>query len=66
MSEHPGGGTHRFFLFETKSVFEPVTDIGDIVGLDTKDLYHRVDYAVLSCACGYAIKRRVIEAADED
>jgi hypothetical protein len=44
---------HKFYLFETKSAFEPVD------GSVGEQYYIRAEYATLFCNCGEAIKTRI-------
>lgn len=46
---------HKFYLFQVKSVYEPVA--GDFDG----NLYSYTEYAYLSCNCGTVIREKVIQ-----
>ncbi len=58
-NEHHDGTSHRFFLFETKTTFEPYAIDNEIVNVASEPLYLKVDYAILSCNCGEVIRRKV-------
>lgn len=46
---------HNYFPFQKQADFEP-TDLTDD---DERVLYRRVEYMLLTCACGHALKRKV-------
>lgn len=51
-------GEHKYYIFSTKSDFEPVTDL-EIIDITTDQLYRRIEYAVISCNCGSVLRKRV-------
>jgi hypothetical protein len=46
-------GSHKFFIAKTYDVYEPV--------VTHKNLYEKVEYAVLGCNCSAVVKMRVKE-----
>lgn len=47
---------HRYFIFKTYDVFEPVN-----LGTGHDNIYEKVEYAVLGCNCSSVIRKRVKE-----
>ena len=54
------GSYHKYFMFSTKSEFEPVIDSDELLKPD-QQLYRRVEYAILNCNCTSVIKKRIIQ-----
>ena len=48
---------HKFFMFETKSAFEPIINLG----VGNPQLYERNEYAILACNCSEVKKIRIVE-----
>lgn len=54
-------GDHRYFVFKTFEVFEPVNsdDVMEAKEQIPRQFYEKVEYAVLGCNCGSVIKKVV-------
>lgn len=52
------GSYHKYFVYSTKTDFEPVTD-PEICDLSDTQLYKRVEYAILNCNCTSVIRKQV-------
>jgi hypothetical protein len=50
-------GNHRYFLFKTYEVFEPVLNQGSLYG--GEQIYEKVEYAILGCNCSSVVKTKV-------
>lgn len=46
---------HKYFMFKESTVFEPYAKLK---GVD-EQLYVKVEYAILACNCGSAIKTKI-------
>lgn len=51
------GDQHRYFIFKVFEVYELYQGQGVLYG--DMQLYRKVEYAVMGCNCGSAIKQRV-------
>ena len=51
---------HKYFTFKHVTTFEP-TENETLQRQSPVTLYERVEYAIMSCNCGQAIKTRIKE-----
>lgn len=50
------GDQHRYFIWQTKNEFEPFNGGDPNTGAQ---LFVKIEYAILGCNCGSAIKKRI-------
>jgi hypothetical protein len=49
-------GDHRYFIFKTVEVFEPIPKEEIADPTPGRQLYEKIEYALLGCNCGSSIK----------
>lgn len=53
------GDQHRYFIFKVVEAFEPVESTIGRSEANGGTYYQKVEYALMGCNCGSAIKKRV-------